>query len=216
MKISSVSTGLINTNTLLVQGEFNAESYAFLVDPAGNTATLQSILPQKIDAIVLTHGHFDHVAYVPFFLNKFPTAKVYIHPKDARYIEDSPWDFQRFALKEAGFESWLFQIERMNLPFPKKAEYLNEGDELFGWKVLHTPGHTQGSVCLYNEAEKTLISGDTLFDGTYGNTCFLGGSYGDMKKSLKKLDELPKNLTIFPGHGPSFYSTDYASFLFAD
>jgi glyoxylase-like metal-dependent hydrolase (beta-lactamase superfamily II) len=84
---------------------------------------------------------------------------------------------------------------------PMKVEKkLKEGDEIFGFKVLHTPGHTKGSICLLDAKDKILISGDTIFADGVGRTDLPGGSEEDMEKSLEKLSSL-KIEKILPGHG---------------
>lgn len=204
MNINCIPTGYLVTNTYLVTGNHQNKDYAFLVDPAGNTATLKSILPSELDGIILTHGHFDHLAYLPYFSNQYPKAKIYIHPKDDLYIGDKAWYFHGEDFLAIGLLPWVENIEAQGFPFPKNYIPLENNAEIFGWKVIHTPGHTPGSICLYNEAEKVLISGDTLFDGGIGRTDLRGGSMKELEKSLAKLEKLPSGICVFPGHGGNF------------
>ena len=85
----------------------------------------------------------------------------------------------------------------------KRRICLEDGDTFRGFTVLHTPGHTPGGICLYDEAEGVLFCGDTLFQGGYGRTDFPGGSALQLKKSLGKLIELPERTVAYPGHGGS-------------
>ena len=204
MNINCIPTGYLGTNTYMVTGKHQNKDYAFLVDPAGSTANLKSILPSELDGIILTHGHFDHVAYLPYFSNQYPKAKIYIHQKDDFYIGKNAWAFHVEDFLYIGLSNWVENIEAQGLNFPETHEILQNNSEIFGWKVIHTPGHTPGSICLYNEAEKTLISGDTLFDGGFGRTDLRGGSMKEMEKSLEKLEQLPSGICVFPGHGGSF------------
>ena len=204
MKVHCIPTGYFGTNTYLVSGTYENAEYSFLVDPAGNTEELKKLLPSKLDAIILTHGHFDHVAFLPFFAAQYPDAKVYIHPEDSFYIEENAWQFHVEDFLEIGFAAWVENVENQGYGFPSCHEDLIQNQNLFGWEVIHTPGHTPGSVCLYNEKEQTLLSGDTLFNGGIGRTDLRGGSIIEMYKSLEKLRKLPVNTKGYPGHEDSF------------
>jgi glyoxylase-like metal-dependent hydrolase (beta-lactamase superfamily II) len=134
-----------------------------------------------VEYIFLTHGHYDHTTAVPDLHEALPDAKIYIHEADAN-----------------GAGSKLFplaaQIEDLN--------FYGEGDELplgeLTVKVLHTPGHSPGSVVL--QVKDVLFCGDTLFAGSCGRCDLRGGSLPQMMQSLKRLYNLPGNYHVLPGH----------------
>ncbi len=130
------------------------------------------------EAVVNTHCHFDHVGGNHYF-----DAPAYIHENDLPHLRDA----DEFTLASE-FQATLSPSSPLPLP-----------QEFHGWRVIHTPGHTQGSVCLYNG--DILISGDTLFAGGYGRTDLPGGDGAQMGYSLKRLAELDYS-TLLPGHGP--------------
>ena len=91
-----------------------------------------------------------------------------------------------------------------------KTDDLELKNALSDWKILHTPGHTKGSVCYYNEKEKILVTGDTIFYHSWGRTDFPGGSESEMMKSLERIySTLPQDVQVFPGH-------EYAGFLLTE
>ena len=147
-----------------------------------------AIRPYKdnIDTIVLTHCHFDHTARVKeiAFMCK---AKVAIHKYDAGgLVDDSRSLSLNFGARSPGI---IPDIE------------LAEGDVIGELKVLHTPGHTPGSICLFSERDKILISGDTVFsDGCFGRYDFPGGSRIELAQSLNRLSFLDVE-GLYPGHG---------------
>lgn len=139
---------------------------------------------ENIKLVINTHAHFDHIGGNGYFLN----AKIAIHESDANILE-------------TGNE------EKSNAEFfngklrPRKVDLkLKDGQIINGLKVIHTPGHTPGSICLYNEKEKILFSGDTIFADGVGRTDLIGGSKEQLKNSLEKLAKL-KMGKILPGHG---------------
>ena len=138
----------------------------------------------SIEWVINTHGHFDHVGGNGFFLN----AKIAIHDTEAPILEkgDEELSFCQF------FEGHMrpHQVERK----------LKDGDEINGLKVIHTPGHSPGSICLYDEKSKILFSGDTVFAEGVGRTDLDGGDPEELKKSLEKLKGI-KIDKLFPGHG---------------
>ncbi|MFY9750645.1 MAG: MBL fold metallo-hydrolase [Methanoregula sp.] len=169
------------------QGAF-ANSYIFgtvLVD-AGLLPMAIREYRDGIDTIVLTHCHFDHIAHVKEIAHMCK-AKVAIHRDDAvGLIEDARSLSMHFGARSPGI-----------VPDIK----LNDGDTIGGLKVIHTPGHTPGSICLWSEADKVLISGDTVFtDGAFGRYDFPGGSRQALERSLDQLGQLDVE-GLYPGHG---------------
>ncbi len=207
-----IHTGPFGVNTYIVNF---SDRDVFIVDPAcseycGDSEVVIKYLESHAlepKAILLTHGHFDHVAGLKVLKERYPAIKIHIHEKDACFIgKDSG--------KTHGIEISSFSLSDF-LPFlsnlPEPDVVLKDEMVLFdSWKVMHTPGHTKGSCCFYNEAEKILISGDTLFYGTWGRTDFYGGSDESMKKSLQKIfDAVSPDAKVYPGH-------DYYGFLLKD
>jgi len=139
---------------------------------------------EAIKNVVNTHMHWDHIGGNGFFLN----AKIHMHEKDAPVLEKG----------DAAMSNSVYFNGKMK-PL-KVAVKLKEGDDILGFRVLHTPGHSQGSICLFDQKNKILISGDTIFADGVGRIDLPGGSETDMEKSLEKLATLKVD-KILPGHG---------------
>ncbi|MBI2184566.1 MAG: MBL fold metallo-hydrolase [Thaumarchaeota archaeon] len=185
-----VAEPLQNNVYLLVEEK---SSEAAVIDPAmGSDAVLAKLseLNIQLQYIINTHGHFDHTAdNAP--LQKATGAKISIHREDAYRLEQD----SREALSYMPI-----------IPPKSKADILlQEGDELklgeVAIKVLHTPGHTEGSSCFHLESDNTIFTGDTLFAGTCGRTDFIGGDPSKMVESLSRLSTLPRDMKVYPGHG---------------
>ncbi len=226
MEIKLLQTGPLGVNTVIVP---LANNKVFLVDPASSAYcddehVLFRYMAQKNlepAAIVLTHGHFDHVAGLPFLSKTYPNIPVVIHRQDAEMIGADSGRLQGMMLRQMGFYDFVQAVT--NLPEP--TAFLEDGKTLSDciftddvdvrtalsqWKVLHTPGHTRGSCCFYNESKKVLISGDTLFYQSWGRTDLYGGSESEIQQSLQKLAEtVAKDTRVYPGH-------EYSGFLFGD
>lgn len=222
MNLHLLRTGPLKVNTYLVP---LSESEVMIIDPAdcqysrdeGSVISYLASKNLKPVAVVLTHGHFDHVSGLPALVRAFPQIQVAIHQDDAVMIGEHSEDLQENALSQIGFPQFLPFVSRLPAPTAflddKKslADTLSAGlsgslsDEakksLAGWEILHTPGHTQGSVCLYNEAERALISGDTLFYQSWGRTDLIGGSERQIHQSLARIaDYCDENTKVYPGH----------------
>ena len=168
--------------------QFLANSYVYgqvLVD-AGALPMAVDRFGAGIDTIVLTHCHYDHIAHLAE-IARMCSATVYIHHEDAPGLNDARMNL-----------SLLFGDR---LPPGGPATLLREGEMVGTLQVIHTPGHTPGSICLYDPDECILFSGDTVFTGGgFGRTDFPGGSMEQMARSLEKLAGL--NISgLYPGHG---------------
>jgi glyoxylase-like metal-dependent hydrolase (beta-lactamase superfamily II) len=168
------------------------EEYAMVLDPGQDAEFLLAFLSERklaLKAILLTHGHFDHVNGIPGILAKYPDIPVYAHPSDwvmfGHPMNRNPPDYPGVD-KPAN----LRDIREIVKAFPD-----------FDFEVVETPGHTPGSVCV--KTGNLLLSGDTLFAGSCGRTDFPGGSMADMRKSLALLAKLPPETEVIPGHGSS-------------
>ena len=145
----------------------------------------QVINPEEIDIVINTHSHIDHCGGNYLFKN----AKILIHEFDYEEMKRGTYyNTSGFILRVRNYEA-----EKI-----KDGEIIDIGNYVF--KVIHTPGHTRGSICLYEEEKKILFTGDLIFaDGLFGRTD-LGGDEEDMRKSLEKICSLDVE-KIYPGHG---------------
>jgi len=166
---------------------------AVVIDVAMGSMLLQNRLRElelRLDTIVNTHGHSDHTLEDDI-LRKSTGAKLAIHEMDA----------YRLASEDEASKELHFQ----KIPIEPDIQLVNGSSLSVGpnisLKVLHTPGHTEGSICLYEERLGQLFSGDTLFAGTYGRLDGSGGNPEAMIESLKLLMDLPGPTDVYPGHG---------------
>ena len=198
MEITEIYTGPLFVKTWAAPLD---EKTVLLVDPGGADPELLDYLdakkPEKLE-IMLTHGHFDHVGGVPELMIRYPNSNLLIHKADACYLGKTGKETHIACFKPLRAERY---ITEMKYDFPEPTGFLNEGDTVTGFTVLHTPGHTEGSVCLWKKDENILFSGDTLFFRSYGRIDLIGGDGIKMRASLKRLLTLPDRTTVYPGHG---------------
>ncbi|MEF9973262.1 MAG: MBL fold metallo-hydrolase [Clostridia bacterium] len=197
MNCKRLVCGLYESNAYLIFAKDGRS--AFLIDAGDDLAGLLSAIDAsgaRLQAIVLTHGHFDHILAAKGIREK-TGAKVYIGAGDAPYLADQLLNCYDEQVSRAAFAP-MEADELIGVPGREGVVTLCGYD----LRVLETPGHTPGGICLYCEEEKALFTGDTLFARGYGRMDLPGGSERDMVRSLKKLLALEDDVTIYPGHGP--------------
>lgn len=185
MDIITLPVGHLETNCYIVS--LPERNDCFVIDPGDDADSIRAAAGGKeIAAVLLTHGHYDHTGA----LNDLDVP-VYMHPSDEIMLTDHQWSV----------------TPRYDPFVPRKArvQYVMEGSQFslcgVDITVLHTPGHTPGSVC-YQTAE-ALFSGDTLFHRGYGRTDMIGGDFRQLVASLRRLYRLPGETPFYPGHGES-------------
>lgn len=184
MKTRCIPVGPIGTNCYIVDGE----GFLMVIDPGAEPDTiLDGIGQRSVTHIVLTHAHFDHIGALGALCSCFPAAKLCYNSAE------------RTSAEEIAFCANLCGME-CDAEVGPADEDLQEGSTICGFSVLHTPGHTPGSICLLNREEKVMFSGDTLFFHGFGRTD-LGGSKRDMVASMHRLLAMDADITVFPGHG---------------
>ena len=180
MKIFSMQLGMLGTNCYFLCDE--QTNTCAVIDPGAAGSKVAAFAAERgytISKILLTHAHFDHVGGLDVLHRAVPDAPIFVHRLDTD--------------------------EAINMSHGKLVytDIFAEGDTIavgsLSVHVLHTPGHTMGSVCLM--AGNALFTGDTLFAGACGRTDFAGGSMEQMLCSLRRLGKLPGNFDVYPGHG---------------
>lgn len=196
MRIETIVAGELQTNCYIVSDILSKE--CLIIDPGDGADTIsEQILIQNLSpiAIVATHGHFDHILAAYELQTAFEIPFL-IHKKD---------EFRLPKMKASG-EFWL-KRKIWSKP-PTADKLLSNGDLIkFGeheLKVIHTPGHTPGGICLYSTKEKIIFTGDTIFKHGVGRTDLPYCSQEDLQKSLKKIKSKFTGYKAYPGHEEEF------------
>lgn len=191
MIIEIVDAGIHGVNTYLVADE--ATRKAVIIDPTGKFEKIKHVIEKnefEPEYILLTHGHGDHIGAVHAIKDHYH-CKIFAHHMEKEMLNDAKLNLSPL-------------LGMGNIEFDADT-YVHHDDEIvleqLRFRVLHTPGHTKGSICLM--IENTIFTGDTLFAGSMGRTDLPGGDGKAMVASLKTLKYLKGEYNIFPGHGPT-------------
>lgn len=193
MFVKCLVVGEVQTNCYIVAADGSEK--CVIMDPGDYADYILSEVNKAgyvIEAVLLTHGHFDHILAVDA-IRKKTGCKIYAYEEERRLLKDPK----------------LNVSVACGPGISENADvYLKEGDTVdaagLSFKVIATPGHTVGSVCYYVEDEAVIFSGDTLFEMSVGRTDLPTGSTGTLIRSIKeKLFTLPDDITVYPGHGPA-------------
>lgn len=193
MILKTLVVGPLEVNCYLIGDEKGGP--IGIVDPGGDAETILKAvknLDRPVACIVNTHGHFDHVGAVEE-LKRELGVEYLTHKDEQKILQEMPDHMEFFGLEA--------------LKPPKVSRFIEDGELItlgsLTVKVIHTPGHSPGGICLYSEETGQLISGDTLFYESVGRTDLPGGNTKTMLTSIaEKILILPDNTRVFPGHGP--------------
>jgi glyoxylase-like metal-dependent hydrolase (beta-lactamase superfamily II) len=190
MIIEKLTVGELQENTYVIGDEKTKQ--AIVIDPGDEPDRIMEVIKNhglSVQSIICTHAHFDHVGAAGD-IKRETGAKVLLHKDE----EES------YGMVRDQAALWGYSVDDL----PEPDGFIGEGDEVraggLSFKVMHSPGHSRGAVCLYGEG--ILISGDTIFQGSVGRTDFPGGSMEELRKSFKRLLDLPEDTQVLSGHGP--------------
>ncbi len=191
MRIINLFPGSYGSNCYLLE----SDGHALVVDPSAAAAAILRRVEADgcvLDGVLLTHGHFDHIMSIDTLRDAIPGLPVFIHAGDAPMLTDG--DKNGFA--------FFFQKERV---WHTADRFLSDGQILTvgstSLRVIHTPGHSPGSVCFLCEAEGFLLTGDTIFAEGVGRWDLWGGNPDTLRASIASLRSLDGSLTVYAGHG---------------
>jgi glyoxylase-like metal-dependent hydrolase (beta-lactamase superfamily II) len=194
MKVERFIFGPFQTNTYVVSDE---DGQALIIDPACTNLYEQQTLLRyiqcenlQVQQIIATHGHMDHLWGAKWATQEW-SLPVLIHEADIPIAKAMQEQYDLFGIRAKAEE---FPVERIQNTYRFTDRIQTE------LQIIHTPGHTPGSVCLYWEKEKVLLSGDTLFHMGFGRTDLPGGNVNQLFDSLQELFTLPADVRVYPGH----------------
>ena len=190
MILKRLPTGMFGSNCYIIgdQGE------GVIIDPGVESSDIMEVVEKlnlKIEYIIITHGHIDHICYMDE-MRKLTGAKVAIHEEDANALADPLYNGSKMFAEESTFQQADVRL--------KDGDVLEAGGLRF--EIVHTPGHSNGGICI--KVENNIFTGDTLFKMSVGRTDLGNGEHKTLIKSIKtKLLSLEDELVVYPGHGPS-------------
>ncbi|MDR0662965.1 MAG: MBL fold metallo-hydrolase [Spirochaetaceae bacterium] len=192
----SAETGLIDSGP----------APAAVIDPGADAAEIIASLDRRKlypKYILLTHGHFDHIAALPALYKHYAgkSPLVAIGKDDLPYLGGDSLGVHQMSFHAAAGNSYY--IDMLWEPMPDAGRSLADGDTISIFSVIHLPGHTEGSVAFFDAANKRLYSGDTLFREGVGRTDLPGGDWKALEKSLERLFKMDGDIAVYPGHGES-------------
>ena len=200
--IKIFSCGLLDTNTYVVWEERSKEG--MIIDCGVEPFTVFRYVEEqklKIRYVVLTHGHFDHAEYVEEYEKLFREAKIICHEDEKAVLYDMEANLSIWGKRPRAYDcKYTYVKEGDVLSLGKGGDGQKSGEECMNFQILHTPGHTPGCICLYNERDKIMFTGDTLFKRSYGRTDFKYGDSRLMYSSLKRLYSMDPGIVFYPGH----------------
>lgn len=204
--IEALVVGAMSTNAYI----FTSGDTCLLIDPGGDADAIVDAL-DKIDKIpsmvVCTHGHLDHIAalgqIVNHYLARGKRPRVAVHELDAKYFGAQAYETHKKSFDSLGIMGSAY-FDSLFKPVPAPDLLLKPGAVIPNTtlNVLHTPGHTRGSICLYDSGQMVLFSGDTLFQEGIGRTDLPDGDSSSILKSIADhILLLPEDTLVYPGHG---------------
>ncbi len=195
MQYLAFTSGPVATNSFVA---FDEENHAVIIDaPPGSFAAVSAAIGEHqlgVGALVLTHSHWDHTADLNRFREEYGSEMIVYGHADDEYRLEKPNDYLGFPI-DLTFEPMTTD------------RHLVHGDHLtigtMTWSIIHAPGHTEGSICLYDEVNRIIVAGDVLFADSIGRTDLHGGDHDTLIASIHDhLMPLPDDTVVLPGHGP--------------
>lgn len=189
MILEKIRVGIMGVNCYLV----GDKDEIFIIDPGSDASKIYAHIQQSgytVKYIILTHCHFDHILAVEELKEKTGAQVVFCASEKENFADASVNFTDRYARKPVSLCAELLVTD---------GDILSSGN--FQFRIIETPGHTSGGMCLYNESEKTLFSGDTLFCGSVGRCDLPTGNHKTLIESIQeKLMVLPDDVHVYPGH----------------
>ena len=197
-RIECVVVGPIHCNCYILSDTVSRKAY--LIDPGAESKELSTYLEQsglELQGMLITHSHIDHIGGIEDVSAQFPVP-VYYHPGDKPLYDDVMGQARLFGLMPAQLQAKQPKAQPQSVEDGQRLPM--EGGTI---EIVHTPGHTPGSICFRTLGEQEVVfSGDTLFDGSIGRTDLWGGSFEQIIRSIKeRLMVLDDKVKVLPGHG---------------
>jgi len=193
------STGHI-TNTYVIKDKVTKK--VCVIDPAFNETKIKQTINEmqgNLVEVIITHSHADHIAALSKLVEN-TNVRIYIHLLDYDGLYDKTLNEEEIV------QTKIIPVDKSKVNTVEDKEKILLGNTEL--EVIHTPGHTIGSICLVDRKNNILYSGDTIFENTYGRTDLITGSHEDMKKTLDKLFLEFDDIQVLPGHGKIFNLKD--------